>query len=177
MFFFCSKFLISRIDKIKKYPHGEWWLNPDDKHVFSIAAYLFKAGIDIPDFYGHVNDLFQAKYIPFPQKLAVYDYPVFIYLNYGPHREQYFNQKKAAEDAFREMLKKEAWHCPLFFCYDGWHSASIDNNTWEHAAAAAISFLQEDGGVLIKHYEKLPWWRPVWTLEMLIRLKKQQFIK
>jgi hypothetical protein len=165
------------VDKIRKYPHGEWWLNPDDKRIFSIAAYLFKAGIELPAFYSRVTSLFKAKFIPFPKMLAVYDYPIFVYLNYGPHREQFSGQKETAENAFREMLKKEAWHCPLFFCYDGWHSSSIDDKTWESEAAAAISLIQDDGGVLIKKYEKLPWWRPVWTLEMLIRLKKQDLLR
>jgi hypothetical protein len=164
------------IDEIKKYPHGEWWLNQDDNRVFSIAGFMSKMGIEFPEFYRMVSSLFNAKCNPFPKKLTVYDYPYFIYVNHGPDREKFVDQKETIDSLVRTMLKQEAWHNPLFFCSDRWYSPSIDNITWKNEAAAAISTIKEDGGVMIKEYEKLPWWRPVWTLEMLIRLKKQNLI-
>jgi len=36
-----------------------------------------------------------------------------------------------------------------------------------------IATLQEDGGVLIDRYSKLAWWRPVWTLDMLVIMKEK----
>ena len=42
-------------------------------------------------------------------------------------------------------------------------------------AKAAVAALQEDGG-LKTPYDHLPWWRPIWTLQLLISLKLRGFI-
>jgi hypothetical protein len=75
------------------------------------------------------------------------------------------------------MLVRDAWHCPLFFCADRWYSRTIRRDVWAKQAAIAVSMLQDDGGIRIENYDQLPWWRPVWTLEMMIRLKKEGLLE
>ena len=164
------------VEEIKKYPHGPWWAKPDDDRIYSIAGYLAKLGKGNADFFKAVTDNFIKRFTPFTYALKVYDYPLHIYLENSPHKEQLSVKFASYDKAFTELLKKAAWHHPLFFCHDRWYNKRIDEQTWNDQAKAAISTLQDDGGVTIDEYADLPWWRPVWTLEMLIRLKKQELI-
>ena len=41
--------------------------------------------------------------------------------------------------------------------------------TNEQFAKAAVADLQEDGGLRIPY--DLPWWRPIWTLQVLVSFR------
>ncbi len=161
------------IENIRKYPHGDWWLNSDDNRVFAIAGYLTQMNVGKPEFYENVTQLFKEKITPFPNEFKVYDYPLAIYFENSPDADQFIELRSGFNERFTGMLEEFKWHCPLFFCSDRWYSPRIEQDIWKEQAEKAIKTLQEDGGVLINNYADLPWWRPVWTLEMLIRLKKQ----
>jgi len=75
-----------------------------------------------------------------------------------------------------EMLDRFKSHCPLFFLSYGWSSDDIDMEVWEEAARVAIATLKDDGGVSGEEYSRLPWWRPVWTVDLLVTLKQRNLL-
>lgn len=168
--------LLHPADDIRKYPHGDWWLGTDDIRVFAIAGLLAQLGRGTEQFYARTAALFQSKYAPFPAKVGVYDSPLHLYLNCVPAAQRFPDERAALRALIPDMLGKAAWHCPLFFCHDRWYSDNISDAVWREEAAKAVATLQDDGGVSIMNYAKLPWWRPVWTLEMLVRLQKQDLL-
>lgn len=169
--------LLNPEDDIREYPHGDWWLGTDDIRVLAIAGFLAQLGRGTEQFYDRTAVFFQARYSPFPRDIGVYHYPLHLYLNHAPGAGRFAIEQAALRALIPGMLAKEAWHCPLFFCHDRWYSEDIPSATWRVEAAKAASTLQEDGGVLIANYASLPWWRPVWTLEMLVRLQKQNLLE
>ena len=78
----------------------------------------------------------------------------------------------ALDAALVNMLKTEAWHHPLFFRYGRWNYDGISAALWETEAKRVTATLQEDGGVCIERYAELPWWRPVWTVDLFVALKR-----
>ena len=66
-------------------------------------------------------------------------------------------------------------HYPLFS--RAWYHALdvVDEKVIENEADNFFNGLKEDGGLKI-FYQNLPWWRPIWTLEGLILLKKTGII-
>ena len=160
------------IEAVKAYPHGNWW-EDDGGRILSIAGLLGRIGRSSPDISARAAAVFQETHIPFPKEFAVYSYPVALYLRYAEGADKYSPQRQELEAAFPNMLEQEAWHHPLFFCHSRWDSEEIPRSLWQAKATRAIATLQEDGGVLIERYAQLPWWRPVWTLDMLAVLKSK----
>ncbi len=163
-------------DNVKAYPHGNWWEEDSDR-IISIAGLLGKMKRSHPDIDTRAAAIFGETYIPFPEEIGTYAYPAALYLRYAEGTEKYSAQLEQLETAFPKMLKKEAWHHPLFFCHNRWDSEEIPPSTWQSEAQRVVATLQEDGGILIEQYAQLPWWRPLWTLDMLITLKRKQLIK
>src|SRR5690606_11241018 len=84
--------------------------------------------------------------------------------------------RQRLEAAFGAMLEKDAWHHPLFFCHNRWDSSEIADSVWRSAATKAVATLHDDGGVFIERYAALTWWRPVWTLDMLVIMKDRGLV-
>lgn len=161
------------VGAVRAYPHGDWWLGDDAIRVFSLAGMLGKLGRGNKEFYDRVAVLFSERYMPFPTELDVYLYPLHLYLSHSPGAERFACERDALRNEIPAMLAQHAWHCPLFFCHDRWYHEEIPSDVWRSEAANAVAALQDDGGVLIENYAALPWWRPVWTLEMLIIMSRQ----
>ena len=161
------------VEHVRRYPHGPWWAKDDDDRVFALAGLLGQMGRGSEEFYRRTASRFRTKYAEtdaFPDDLAVYDYPLNLYLRYAPGAEQFSRFLARLRKALPGMLEREQWHCPLFFCHGRW-SEDVDAETWRQQAEAAVATLQADGGVRIQKYDDLPWWRPVWTLDLLVTLK------
>ena len=77
----------------------------------------------------------------------------------------------ALDAAERRMLDLDAWHHPLFFCHRRWNHAGLPAKLVESGARKAVAALGPDGGAVIERYADLPWWRPVWTLDLLVELR------
>lgn len=160
------------IETIKAYPHGVWWEN-DDERTMSIAGLFGRMGKSVPEISERVAAIFEESHIPFPDELGVYSYPVALYLRYAYGSDRYSEYLERLEATFPKMLEKEAWHHPLYFCHNRWDSGNISKSLWQSEAERAIATLQVDGGVLIDRYAEFPWWRPVWTLDMLVIMKEK----
>ena len=158
-------------EAVKKYPHGAWW-EEDSGRIMSIAGLLGRLGKCPPEISSRAAAIFEDSHVPFPKEMGVYSYPAALYLRHGDLEGKHRDYIEQLDAVFPVMLQKEAWHHPLFFCSDRWSHAGIAVALWESEAQRAVATLQDDGGVLIERYAELPWWRPVWTLDMLTTLKK-----
>lgn len=162
---------------LTRYPHGPWWAEGDKGRILSIAGLLGRMGVDNPEITSRARAVFETTYVPFPKALEIYAYPVSLFLEYARDVETCAPFREELRAAVPGMLEREAWHHPLFFCGDRWNAPHFSQALWRHEAERAVSTLQEDGGVQIERYAALPWWRPVWTLEMLIILKEQGLLE
>ena len=158
-------------EQVEAYPHGPWWKNGDPDRVFALAGLLGRLGRGNDEFFSRAAELFANTHVPLKQEIAVYSYPLHLYLNFAPGAERFTDAITQLKTSLPAMLDKEAWHCPLYFCSDRWYSPDIDKTTWQSEAVKAIATIKDDGGVYIEQYKDGPWWRPIWTLDMLIIMK------
>ena len=82
--------------------------------------------------------------------------------------------EKAKQFIFRQgrLIDRKRF---LYFHYFGWYSDDIPRDLLRSEAENAIGTLQEDGGVRVAQYEQVasyPVWRAIWTLDMLVALKR-----
>jgi len=116
------------VEALKRYPHGEWWEKEDNGRIMSIAGLLGKMGISHPELSARAAVCFEKSYVPFPDELGVYSYPLNLYLEYADGAEKFSQHRNDLRAAFPAMMEKEAWHHPLFFCHDRWASDTISSS-------------------------------------------------
>jgi hypothetical protein len=163
-------------EAVIRYPHGNWW-KEDDGKILAIAGLLGKLGIQVPEISTRAAAFFGAKYLPFPEGLGVYSSGLNLYLRFAEGADEFSDCIPQLESGFVAMLEEEAWHYPLFFYGYGWASDAIDAGVWKGEGRKAIASMHEDGGVTIERYKSIvtyPVWRAVWTLDMLVTLKRQK---
>jgi hypothetical protein len=160
-------------ESVKAYPHGNWWAQ-DSGRILSIAGLLARLGRSCPELSERAAAVYEATYVPLPGQVGVYSYPLAQYLRYADGAERFSESRSRLEAAFAKMLQKDAWHHPLYFCHNRWDSPDIPMSLWRSEAGRAVAALQADGGVLIERYAELPWWRPIWTLDMLVIMKTKR---
>lgn len=159
-------------DEILAYPHGDWW-EGDSGSPLSVVGMLARWGRGTDALFDCSRQIYTSSDLP--EELGVYDYPRSLYLRHAPGAEDFAADLRAVRDGLRGMLEKVAWHCPLYFHYFGWYSDDTPQDLLRSEAEKAIGTLQEDGGVRVAQYEKIasyPVWRAVWTLDMLVALKR-----
>lgn len=160
--------------ELTAYPHGPWWADPEGHtlHFLTIAGFLAKWGKGTSELFRKAETLFQSHPVP---KIEIYHYTYYHYLRFLPREE-------AHEQAFQEvcaqlpaLLETAAGYHPLFF-YLWWMAAEeFSPEVIRREAEKLLQDFQEDGG-LRTPYPQLPWWRPVWTLEALIHLKRHRLL-
>lgn len=155
------------------YPHQPWWENPDDARILTLAGLLKKWGVDAPALYARARSYYLT--CEFPAKWEVYNYPFYVYLKYCGEGSQ--DEERMAEAIARlpAFLEEGADHYPLFSRY--WYHAAdaFPEETLRREAQRFVDGLQEDGGV-ITPYPNLPWWRPIFTLDGLVAMKRLSLI-
>ena len=161
-------------ENLEEYPYQPWWKNPDNIRIFAVAAFLKKFGFEDKNFFSKVRTFYVKTQIP--EEIQIYDYPYSIYLKYlGENKEE----KKMLQhiiDQLPSIFKKNKEHYPLFGRH--WYHALdiVDKKVIKKETDNFFNGLQEDGGLKII-YQDLPWWRPIWTLDGLIILKKNNLIE
>jgi len=161
-------------ENLEEYPYQPWWKNPDNIRIFAVAAFLKKFGFEDKRFFSKVRTFYVKTQIP--EEIQIYDYPYSIYLKYlGENKEE----KKMLQhiiDQLPSIFEKNKEHYPLFGRH--WYHALdiVDKKVIENEANNFFNGLKDDGGLKIT-YENLPWWRPIWTLDGLIILKKNNLIE
>lgn len=156
------------------YPYQPWWQNPDDERVLVLAGVLKKWGVDEPSFLRKVRRHYLQMELP--EEDSFYSYPLFVYLRYCSETEK--DRAKLAEMVERlpVFLEKQRDHFPLFSRY--WFHAKdcVDRDVLAKEAQVFCDAIQEDGGIKNPHPD-LPWWRPIFTLDGLILMKKWSLIR
>jgi len=155
--------------KMYDYPFQEWWGNADDIRIFALSGFLNKWGLKDTTFFKKVKDFYLKSSLP--KEFRYYEYPYFIYLKYlGANKEE----NKILQQIISQLpsiFENNKEHYPLFS--RAWYHALdvVDEKVVETETNNFFNGLKEDGGLKII-YQNLPWWRPIWTLEGLILLKK-----
>ena len=161
-------------ENLEEYPYQPWWKNSDNIRIFAIAAFLKKFGFEVKNFFSKVRSFYVKTQIP--EEIQIYDYPYFIYLKYlGENKEE----KKMLQhiiDQLPSIFEKNKEHYPLFGRH--WYHALdiVDKKVVENEADSFLNGLKDNGSLKII-YQNLPWWRPIWTLDGLILLKKAGMIE
>lgn len=159
-------------DAVKAYPHGQWW-EKNSGSILPIAGMLARLGKHHPAIEARAASVFAATQVPFPQEIYVsYGYEAGMYLRFGDGATRFPDCRERLEAAFPHMLQKAVEH-PLFCFSNAWDSPEIPISLWRAEAERAVAALQPDGGVVIECYASLPWWRPVWTMDMLAVMKRK----
>ncbi|UCC18432.1 MAG: hypothetical protein JSV62_09975 [Promethearchaeota archaeon] len=151
------------------YPFQEWWNRPDDLRIFALSGFLRKWGLGDVVFFKKVKLFYTNSSLP--KEFEMYDYPYFMYLKYLGENKKEKEMLQHIISQFPRIFEKNKEHYPLIGRH--WYHAldNVDKKTLEKEAEYFFNGLKEDGGLKIV-YEELPWWRPIWTLDGLIILKK-----
>jgi len=154
--------------EVVAYPHGPWW-EDDSGSGLALAGFLGQWGRGSPEFFVRSEKAFTTQDIP--DELGKYNYPLHMYLRYAPDPQHHRNALARVTEMIPGMLDKFAPHHPLFVFPHRWYSEDLDRDLVGAKAKAAVADLQEDGGLKIPY--DLPWWRPIWTLQLLVSLKSR----
>lgn len=148
------------------YPHGSWW-EDDSGSGLALAAFLGKWGRGSTQLFARFEKALATQGIP--DELGKYNYPVYMYLRYSPDAENHSKALTRIREMIPVMLDKFAPHHPLFVFPHRWYSEDLGSDVVDAKVKAALAAFQEDGGFKIPY--DLPWWRPIWTLQVLVSLK------
>lgn len=154
---------------IYEYPCQPWWTNPDADRVLSLAGLLRKFGVVNDVFYSKTRTYFQELDMPIMDNY--YCYPYFVYLKYCSDNEDDRVKFASMVKQTGALLDQHADHFPLFS--RAWYHANdcVSNETVVLEARKFVAAMQEDGG-LDGPYPELKHWRPIFTLDGLIQLKR-----
>ncbi len=156
-------------ENLYNYPHQPWWENPDNERIFVLAGMLKKWGVLKINFFKKVREHFLS--VEFPKEFNFYSYPYFVYLKYCSQTDDDKSKFSQIIKHIPSILKENQNHFPLLSRYWFYAIEYIDKEILKSEIDRFIQVFQEDGGVKIA-YENLPWWRPIFTLDGLIILKK-----
>jgi hypothetical protein len=155
------------------YPFQPWWLNPDDDRVLAIAALLKSWGVEHDSFFDRARGYYSTTALPAVDNF--YGYPQFAYLTTCAETAEDRARLATMIERLPALLEARADHYPLFGRHWFYAADYVDREFLAEEARRFAAGLQEDGG-LITPYPDLPWWRPIWTLDGLIQLKRQGFL-
>lgn len=156
-----------------EYPHQPWWGNADTERILSIVGLLNKLGFKDERIDEVVNKYAMQNQVP--SEINVYDYPFFIYALYN---KKFINRKEVIEwymQDFPSFLVKNIDHNLLFSRYWSYAIPFVSDEIAKKYADVFLNNIQDDGAVK-NSYPQYPLWRPIYTLDGLIILKKYGFI-
>jgi len=157
-------------EAMARYQHQPWWENPDGQRILALAGLLRRMGRASDALLRRVRPFYETTDIA--DYLTFYGYPLYVYLKHCAEGEE--DQRRLAQIVrwLPTLLEQFADHYPLFGRH--WHEAANDLSpeVVQQEAQRFVDALQPDGG-LVTPYPDLPWWRPMWTLDGLILLRKR----
>jgi hypothetical protein len=155
------------------YPFQPWWSNPDDDRVLAIAALLKSRGVEHESFFERARRYYLTTTLP--EADSFYGYPQFIYLMYCGETAEDQTRLSTMVERLPALLEIHADHYPLFGRHWFYAAEHVDREVLVEQAQRFVDGLQDDGG-LVTPYPDLPWWRPIWTLDGLVLLKRHGFL-
>ena len=156
-----------------RYPHQPWWEKADDQRILALAGFLRRWGLGSEAFFAKVRGYYES--LEMPASLAFYDYPYYVYLRSCARDQRDQDRLAQLREMVLAMVAKYADHHPLFG--RGWFHALGDcpRNLVTAEARRFAEALQPDGGIE-NPYPQFPCWRPIFTLDGLILLRKHGFL-
>ncbi|NIV28428.1 MAG: hypothetical protein GWN58_02600, partial [Anaerolineae bacterium] len=151
------------------YPFQPWWSNPDDDRVLVIAALLKKQGLEHELFFEGVRRYYLTTRLPAPDHF--YGYPHLAYVKHCGKDDADRADLATMVEGLPVLLEEHRDHYPLFSRYWFYAADLVDREVLFEQAGRFVAGLQEDGGVATP-YPDLPWWRPIFTLDGMILLKR-----
>jgi hypothetical protein len=160
-------------EEIYEYPHQKWWENPDNERILAITGYLKKFGIENKELYKKVKSFFESL-API-EELTFYDYPKFLFLKF--HKISGKDEKiyQKIRELFPVFHSKNKNHYPIWSRYWFHITSELEEELLDNTAKQFLSDIDKEGGIP-NPYENLPWWKPIFTLDGLILLKKNEYI-
>jgi hypothetical protein len=160
-------------ENVANYPYQPWWQNPDDERILVLAGLSAEWGVDEPALFRRVKSYYRQ--MEPPEEISFYSYPLFVYLRYCSETEQDHARLATMVEQLPVFLEKHRDHFPLFSRY--WYHAKdyVDQDTLTREAQVFGQAIQEDGGIK-SPYPDLPWWRPIFTLDGLILMRRWSLI-
>ena len=155
------------------YPFQPWWRNPDDDRVLAIAALMRRWGLEHEQFFQRARRYYLTTMLPAADNF--YAYPSFAYLKHNAESDADRARLATMIERLPVLLEAHGDHYPLFSRYWFYAADMVDQEVLSAQARRFVAGLQEDGGVATP-YPDLPWWRPIFTLDGLILLKRQGFL-
>jgi hypothetical protein len=155
------------------YPHQPWWRNPDSDRILAIAALMKKGGLEHEGLFHRARCYYLTTTLPAADNF--YAYPQFVYLIYCAETAQDRAKLATMIERLPVLLAAQADHYPLFGRHWFYAADYVEREVLADQAQRFVDGLQEDGG-LVTPYPDLPWWRPIWTLDGLIQLRRQGFM-
>lgn len=159
-------------DNLTAYPYQPWWGGPDDHRVLVLAAQLQKGAIGSDVFYRRARSYFESVEAPKPDDF--YAYPHYAYLRYCSQNDSDPQRLVEMNAALPGLLENQRDHYPLFSRYWFYAADQVGGGLLAEQAQAWVDGLQPDGGLLTP-YPDLPWWRPIFTLDGMIMLRRFGF--
>ncbi|MFX0023536.1 MAG: hypothetical protein ACFE9S_14515 [Candidatus Hermodarchaeota archaeon] len=156
------------------YPFQKWWDGPDEIRILAISGLLKKWGFKDTNFYEKVKRFYSTCTLP--KEYQLYEYPYFIYLKYLGENNEEKHTLQQIINQLPSLFEKNKEHYLLFGRH--WYHALdiVDKKIINNEADIFFNGLQDDGGLKIV-YQDLPHWRPIWTLDALILLKKSSMVE
>ncbi len=156
------------------YPFQKWWEGADDFRILALSGFLKKWGFKEIDFYKKVKSFYSTCTLP--KEFQLYEYPYFIYLKYLGESTKEKQTLQQIISQLPSIFEQNKEHYLLFGRH--WYLALniVDKKIIEKEINNFFNGLQDDGGLKII-YQDLPHWRPIWTLDSLILLKKSNMIE
>ncbi len=156
------------------YPFQEWWGRPDDIRILALSGLLKKWGFKDTSFYEKVKRYYSTCTLP--KEYQLYEYPYFVYLKYLGESNEEKQTLQQIINQLPSLFEKNREHYLLFGRH--WYHALdiVDKKIIKTEADIFFNGLQNDGGLKIV-YQDLSHWRPIWTLDALILLKKSRMIE
>jgi hypothetical protein len=155
------------------YPHQPWWENADDTRVLTLAGLLAKWGRADGAVLRGARRYYESA--PLPDEWSFYAYPFYVYLRYAGETDLDHERLSGITAHLPALIEGSADHYPLFSRYWCYAADKVSQEVLLQEAGKFLNALQEDGG-LDAPYPDLPWWRPIFTLDGLIALRKQGLI-
>lgn len=155
---------------LKEYPYEPWWDSDDDQRILSVIGLLNKFGVIInEEAMLKINEY--AMKTELPEKVEMYNYPLFVYALYSSSFERRDEVLNHYERLFREFLQTNSAHYPLFSRYWYYVTSIIENEDMLIEANKFVDGIDADGGIK-NPYPDLHVWRSIFTLDGILILKK-----
>jgi len=156
--------LVHPVEAIRKYPHGEWWENPDRGRVYSIVTYFKYFGYEHEEITENLKRRLCSEHKE--EMTGFYSYPYYMFMDVFQCSDVL---EMPLEERVMNIAKGNKKYYPLISRYWSWFIPLIGAQDIKFVKDEVQYFkdnIEEHGGIK-SAYPELPKWTPVFTLDGL----------